>query len=190
MVRVLSDVRICNLATLKQAVAKLHAEYHIPHIVVTSVQFSSSDATLSVIGSTRRTDNTPRVFKIDVPNIACFFSGTGDMFAALTVARLREEVTRANVGGTASWLSEDEVHTLDLPLAKAIEKVLASMQQVLGKTKKAMDIELGVQTPQDNQESSEKAKRLQMTKAAEVRLVRNVTDLMYPKVLYTAHALP
>ena len=178
------------MATLKKAVSKLHTEHHIPHVVVTSVQFPSSDTTLSVIGSTRRSDGSSRMFQIDVPNIDCFFSGTGDMFAALTVARLREEVAIADIGNVASWLSGDEVDILDLPLTKAIEKVLASMQQVLEKTKKAMDLELGAQgLSLDDQGLSEKSQRLQKSKASEVRLVRNMVDLVHPKVIYKALAL-
>jgi pyridoxal/pyridoxine/pyridoxamine kinase len=33
------------------------------------------------------------VARVDVPALDCFFSGTGDMFAALTVARLSEAVS-------------------------------------------------------------------------------------------------
>ena len=45
---------------------------------------------MTVVGSSRRRDGSARLFKVEVPVLDCYFSGTGDMFAALMVARLRE----------------------------------------------------------------------------------------------------
>lgn len=60
------------------------------------------------------------------------------MFAALTVPRLLEAVAAAptahNLRNTPSWRSPDDVAPADLPLAQAAQKVLASMQAVLGQT--------------------------------------------------------
>lgn len=143
------------------------------------------------MGSTARTDGSPRLFRIDVPAIDCFFSGTGDMFAALTVVRLCEAVTDADLGSRTSWLSPDDVHATDLPLAKAAEKVLASMQAVLQKTKQARDEALAAAETSSpgNSEENEKDLYLLKTKAAEVRLVRNVLDLTRPSVQYRAEPL-
>lgn len=138
-----------------------------------------------------RADCSPRLFKIDVPAIDCFFSGTGDMFAALTVVRLREHTTANNLINTKSWVSPDDVEAVDLPLAKAAEKVLGSIQAVLEKTKKARDEVLGgMSIPmQDMQKDSEKRSHLRKTKAAEVMIVRNQDDLRDPQVLYRAEPL-
>jgi len=138
-----------------------------------------------------RTDCSPRLFKIDVPTIDCFFSGTGDMFAALTVVRLREAATGRNLVSTKSWVSPDDVEAVDLPLAKAAEKVLGSIQAVLEKTKKARDDVLkGMSGPmRDMQKDSEKRLHLRKTKAAEVMIVRNQDDLRDPPVLYRAEPL-
>jgi len=145
------------------------------------------------VGSTARADGSPRLFKIDVPAIDCFFSGTGDMFAALTVVRLREAVTDAKLNSTTSWLSPDDVEAADLPLAKAAEKVLASTHAVLEKTKKARDDVLkAMQGPMGTSEKAENGEmrmHLWKTKAAEVRLVRNLDDLKQPKVQYHAQPL-
>lgn len=166
--------------------------------------------TLSVIGSTMRSDGSARLFKVDVPRIDCFFSGTGDMFAALTVARLREEVfassnsaTTPPLHQTASWVSPDNVVATQLPIAKATEKVLASMHAILLKTMLARNEELA-KYPVDadgNQEENavfakmpeaerkaavEKRAHLRQAKAAEIRLVRNVELLRNPVVEYFA----
>ena len=145
-----------------------------------------------MVGSSRRTDGTPRFFCINVPRIDCFFSGTGDMFAALTVVRLREAVTSVDkLSSVSSWASPDDVEALDLPLAKAAEKVLASMHTVLQKTKEAGDKALaGLEQGAHGLEgSTEQLEYLRRTKAAEVRLVRNLEDLRHPVVEYEAKAL-
>jgi len=145
-----------------------------------------------VIGSTARTNGSPRVFKIEVPDIDCFFSGTGDMFAALTVSRLRQAATDAKVATSRSWVSSDDVEAVDLPLAKATEKVVASMQEVLEKTKIARDKEIeayDASTEALEEKDSEKRLHLRRTKAAEVRLIRNVNALKSPTRKFKAKKL-
>lgn len=148
---------------------------------------------MSVIGSTARADFSPRIFKIDVPAIDCFFSGTGDMFAALTVVRLREAATEANLSGTKSWVSSDDIEATELPLAKAVEKVIGSMHAILAKTKEARDRELeGMGGPlgvMEKEKDSEKRLGLRRTKAAEVRVVRCLEDLRSPRTDWKAEAL-
>ena len=198
----------------------------MPHIIVTSLQLagdlasssssvasfstsgnsnSSQDAQrniLSVVGSTMRSDRSARLFKIDVPQLDCFFSGTGDMFAALTVARLREAVfydtsTTPPLRETESWISPDNVTATQLPLAKATEKVLSSMQSILEKTMIARNEELAkydaeedadlASLPDSERKSAlEKRAHLRQTKAAEVRLVRNVDLLKHPVIKINA----
>ena len=144
---------------------------------------------MSVIGSTATSDFSPRLFKLDVPAIDCFFSGTGDMFAALTVVRFREAITNAKLKGIKSWLSPDDVEASDLPLAKAAEKVLGSMHTVLSKTKEARDQELeGMAGVMEKEKDSEKRIWLRKTKAAEVKVVRCLEDLREPKLDWKAVA--
>lgn len=148
---------------------------------------------MSVIGSTARSDNSPRLFRIDVPAIDCYFSGTGDMFAALTVVRLREAAIEANLTGTKSWVSPDNVRATDLPLAVATEKVLGSMHVVLSKTKEARDHELelmgGPLGAIEKEKDSEKRQGLRKTKAAEVKVVRCLGDLREPSIDWKAEPL-
>ncbi|KAL8787267.1 MAG: hypothetical protein Q9213_002315 [Squamulea squamosa] len=187
----LSNIKIGSMSDLTNAITKLHRDHRVPHIVVTSVRFDSSSPVISVIGSTSRADSSPRLFKVDIPAIDCFFSGTGDMFAALIVVRLREAASDEELFASGAWQSPDETDALDLPLAKAVEKVLGSMHTILEKTKTARDAELekmsGPQEALGN--DGEKRLHLRKTKAAEVRLVRNLLDLREPIVTHRAQAL-
>lgn len=121
-----------------------------------------------------------------MPSIDCVFSGTGDLFAALTVVRFRQAASTAGLGGTRSWVSPDEVEATQLPLAKVAEQVMASMHTVLEKTKVARDEALEGM-PELDRES--RKSRLRRTKAAEVRVVRNLADLRESTVVYKAEGL-
>ncbi|KAJ9648340.1 putative pyridoxal kinase [Coniosporium tulheliwenetii] len=199
----LSDTKIRNLDTLAEAIQILHRTHQIPHIVITSLRFTESgttvpysadydSGTLTIVGSTARADHTPRLFRIDIPAFPVFFSGTGDMFAALTVARLRGAVFEAGVNKAQRWVSPDDVPSTELPLAKAAEEVLASMQAVLRKTYAAWDkerklldeemgdVRAGQQSGKEGMSQEKMRRHLRLTKAAEVKLVRNVDDLRHP----------
>ncbi|KKA22873.1 Pyridoxal kinase [Rasamsonia emersonii CBS 393.64] len=187
----LSGIKISTMKDLADAITAIHKTYSIPHVVVTSVQLSglgssTPPSTLTIIGSTTRSDGSPRLFHIDVPALDCFFSGTGDMFAALTVARLREAVFAADADpalrNTRSWVSPDDVPATELPLAKATEKVLASMHSVLEKTLEARNAELAAaaaaaattETDSTSAEERQKREHLRRTKASESSPVRQL----------------
>ena len=131
------------------------------------------------------------------------------MFAALLVARLREACAAADLLHTASWMPDDAVPAVELPLARATERVLASMQAVLEKTVEARDREMREMKREfsgvldvDGEEGAGAAadgggqgegRRMYLaeTKAGEVRVVRNVRDLVEPDLRGGAYrALP
>ncbi|KAK8048617.1 pyridoxal kinase [Apiospora phragmitis] len=201
----LSEVKITNFASLRTAIETLHSKFNLPHIVITSVSLplsaqqatpdssASSCTTMSVVGSTRTSTGKSRLFSITFPVFDAYFSGTGDMFAALMVVRMREAVASSCLKDKASWLSDDDVDALDLPLAKAAEKVLASMHEVLSRTCDAMQAELDakhVEGPANEEGLSEeeRAKKLHLLKsrAAELRLARNWGCLRGPTIEYRA----
>lgn len=189
--RTLSGVKILDMETLKEAITKLHEQYRIPHIMITSISLPSPGAEpfLSVVGSTMTSTATPRIFGVKVPAIDCFFSGTGDMFAALMLVRLREAVfEREGLANKDAWVSEDDVDATDLPLARATEKVLASMHDVLTKTKEKRDEEIEKYNTrvQGIGEDDDKRFRLVQSKAAEVRLIRNLDALKNPVIKFRA----
>jgi pyridoxine kinase len=190
--RTLSGVKILDMETLKEAITKLHEQYRIPHIMITSISLPSPGAEpfLSVVGSTMTSTAIPRIFGVKVPAIDCFFSGTGDMFAALMLVRLREAVFETEgLANKDAWVSEDDVDATDLPLARATEKVLASMHDVLTKTKEKRDEEIekyNTRVQGRGEEDDKKRLRLVQSKAAELRLIRNLDALKIPIVKFRA----
>ena len=211
----LSDVKIHDLASMKQAITKLHQAHRLPHIIITSIRLPQSTsptpsttendlaatAKLTIIGSTSTSDYQPRLFRITVPALPIFFSGTGDMFAALMVARLRQAASEAGLLATQHWRSPDDVTPTELPLAQAAEKVLASMHSVLRDT--AAQYDAAARQWKEDQERNltqgqgpekdaelDTQRHLRLTKAAEVRVVRNAKALREPPVLEDFRAKP
>ena len=200
----LSGVKIVSMETLHEAIQVLHEQFQVPHVVITSVSLASPDhpeSSLSVVGSSRTSTGKARAFKIVFPAIDCYFSGTGDMFGALMVVRMREAIAAQDASAPGpddtlqsrrAWLSDDAVESIDLPLARAAEKVLASMHEVLSKTCEAMPAEMAKANALLDRtgivEAEARAKALHLLKsgAAELKLPRNVDSLRSPQTEYRA----
>ncbi|KAK5108866.1 hypothetical protein LTR62_007756 [Meristemomyces frigidus] len=198
----LSEVKITDLASMKQAITTLHKTHQVPHVIITSIRLPASisssptkmdedlaaSAKLSIIGSSATSDMEPRLFRITVDALPIFFSGTGDMFASLMVARLRQAAHAASVLDRASWRSPNEVPAVDTPLAKAAEKVLASMNAVLKDTAAFYDAASSKLQEKDNnngtvtelEDERDLQRHLALTRVAEVRVVRNIQALLSP----------
>ena len=187
------------METIEEAIQVLHERFRIPHVVITSVSLGHPDhpaSSLSVIGSSRTSTGKARTFKIIFPAIDCYFSGTGDMFGALMVVRMREAVANAPDAAELlqrrAWLSDDSVAAVDLPLARAAEKVLASMHEVLSKTCQGMEVEMQrAEATLDREgvvgeEARQKGLHLLKSRAAELRLPRNVQSLRSPTIEFRA----
>ncbi|GAM37788.1 hypothetical protein TCE0_033r08008 [Talaromyces pinophilus] len=197
---ILSGIKINNTTDLANAITSIHKTYGVPHIIVTSVQLSSLGSStpsglMTVIGSTVRSDGSPRLFRVDIPALECNFNGTGDMFAALTVARLREAVyaTGPTLRNTKSWVSADDVSPTELPIAKSTEKVLSSMHAILLKTMEAREVELAatantIDPAGLTEEQFQFREHLRRTKAAEVRVIRHADHLRNPTSMFKAQA--
>ena len=113
------------------------------------------------------------------------------MFAALTIPRLIEAVQAVpDLSSKPSWRSPDDVAPEDLPLAKACQKVLASMQSVLGKTTEECNKKMEAYDKRTQKEGrgqgeeadDEKTKKrhLALMNASEVKVPRYVADLLDP----------
>jgi pyridoxine kinase len=183
-------VKITDMRTLTDAITVLHSTYRVPHIMITSVSFPMPGAapSLFVLGSTRTSTFKPRIFKVQVPALDCFFSGTGDMLAALMLVRLREAVcNHPGLSQKDAWVSDDDIAPCELPLARAAEKALASMQEVLTRTKEKRDEEIArLKAAAERQDlehhDPEKSFYLKATRAAEVRIVRNMDCVRNPEL--------
>lgn len=186
----LSGVAVRDLRSMGEAMEKLHREFGVPHVVITSVRLPATEEgmKMTVIGSTATSDRQPRMFRVTISAFPVFFSGTGDMFAALMVSRFREAAGEAGVLGREHWMSDDGVQATELPLARAAEKVLASMHAVLRDTAeeyarvaRGLEVQAGV---------GEDQRHLRLTRAAEVRVVRNVEWLRQPPDVGDFKAMP
>ncbi|KAM3444811.1 hypothetical protein NHJ13734_001001 [Beauveria thailandica] len=186
----LSEVKITDMDSLAAAIQALHEKHHVPHVIITSVNISSPDIPadhLCVVGSTMTSTGRARLFKTVFPSIDCYFCGTGDMFGALITVRMREAVAYddagAHVMARPSWVSDDGVAAVDLPLARATEKVLASMHEVLTHTKDAMPdvVNRTLAAMAEHERRGDKQKMLAGKKAAELQLVRNLDCLRRPQ---------
>ncbi|KAH0595706.1 hypothetical protein MHUMG1_06253 [Metarhizium humberi] len=191
----LSEVKIVDMESLNTAIQALHDKYRIPHVIITSVNFSppgQPPSHLSVIGSSMTSIGKARLFKITFPSIDCYFCGTGDMFGALVTARMREAVQSVpGLINRANWLSDDTVSAAQLPLARAAEKVLASMHEVLTKTRDAMPgiIERTRARLTEEERVNRKGERQITSKASELQLVQNLDVLRSPGVQFKAQQI-
>jgi pyridoxine kinase len=160
----------------------------------TSGELNQNEAeNLTIIGSTSTSDFSPRLFRIDTPQLPLFFSGTGDMLAALIIPRLIEAVQATpDLSSKASWKSPDDVTAEDLPLAKACQKVLASMQAILAKTAESCQEKMKLyderaekegRRGEEKDEEVVKKRHLALMNASEVKVVRYVKDMVDPPAL-------
>jgi pyridoxine kinase len=184
------------MESLQRAIRVLHKKYKVPHVVITSVSLEAPDhppSHLSVVGSSMTSDGEARLFKIVFPAIDCYFSGTGDMFAALMVVRMREAIYNSNATREkASWVSDDSIAAVDLPLAQAAEKVLASMHEILTATASTMPAvvdQVKAELPSTSEDEGQKKLHLITSKAAELRLARNLSCILSPAVHFRARGL-
>ncbi|RUS31795.1 Ribokinase-like protein [Jimgerdemannia flammicorona] len=134
----LASTSITSIATAHQALSLIH-DLGPTYVVITTVSLpihhlnpsvsisSSPTPPLFCLGSHRATPiATPRQFFVSFPTYPGYFTGTGDLFSALLVARLTEALEEEEAGAGASDLS---------PLARAVLKVVASVSQVVKRTR-------------------------------------------------------
>jgi pyridoxine kinase len=113
------------------------------------------------------------------------------MFAALTIPRLIEAVQATpGLSSKPSWRSPDDVPAESLPLAKAVQKVLASMQAILVKTTETCHEKMAAYDTRaekegrgqgdEAEEEKTKKRHLALMNASEVTVVRHVKELLDP----------
>jgi pyridoxine kinase len=175
----LSDFKLDSLESIGPGIQKLHQLYRVKNIVISSLRLRSHPDVILCCGSTATSTLKPRVFVIEAPVIDGPFVGTGDLFAALLLARLHPFSDQLT--------PDDNVSAIDLPLAKALELVIASMQGVLKKTKVEMDKQLETDGGVDLLDVKER--QVKVMRAAELRLVGSQGELLHPEVICRAISL-
>lgn len=172
----LSGCKLDSVESIGVVLRALHQQYYIRHIVISSLRLDSHPGVILCCGSTATEHLEPQSFMIEAPIVDGPFVGTGDLFAALLLARLHPFIDQLNAAG--------HVPANELPLAKALEMVIASMQGILKTTKVAMDRQL--EKEGDMTSLTEKDKLVRVSRAAELRLVNSQKELISPVVTLKA----
>ncbi|KAK6337953.1 putative pyridoxal kinase [Orbilia brochopaga] len=181
----LTNIKLVSLADVFAALTQLHSIFKTPHIIISSIQSLLNKDEFVLAGSSMATDGTPRAFTITAPMLQGPFVGTGDMFASLMVSRFRHAAADAGLLDKPSWMSPDTVKATDLPLARAAEMVLSSMDRVLKKTGEARDRK--VKSLDESDEGVDTTiKRVRYMRAAELRLIHCIDEIQQPTVRFTA----
>ena len=84
--RQLTGIKIESLQHAKDAIDKIHT-MGVRKVVLTSVFLSSFPGQILVVGSQQHENGSRSQFTIKVPELSLSFTGTGDLFAALLLAR-------------------------------------------------------------------------------------------------------
>lgn len=176
----LSDCKIDTIDSISPCLEQLHQLYKVRNIVISSLRLASHPGVILCCGSTATTEFKARAFMLEAPIIDGPFVGTGDLFAALLLARLHPFAGKL--------VPDDTSSPTELPLAKALEYVIASMQGVLLKTREAMDKQR--ETDGDGAGLTKNQRQVNMMRACELRLVACQEELVRPKVIVRAVEIP
>ncbi|KAK6339835.1 putative pyridoxal kinase [Orbilia javanica] len=181
----LTGIKLTSPTDVSNAFNTFHSEFRTPHIIISSVQSLVNKNEYVCFGSSMTTKGKPRAFSIAVPMLQGPFVGTGDMFASLLVSRFRHAAADAGLLETPNWISSDDITATELPLARAAEMVLASMDKVLKKTGAERDKKVK-SLDEDDHGNDAQLKRARYMRAAELRLVSCIEEIRSPVVKYTA----
>jgi pyridoxine kinase len=168
----LSEHKLDSMEDIKICLRKLHQMYRVTHVVISSLHLASHPGIILCCGSTATSSLEPRPFMIEIPVVDGAFVGTGDLFAALLLARLYPFIE--------NLLPQGNYSPAEFPLAKALECVIASMQGVLENTRAAMDRQFEMDG--DVSALTERERQVRVMRAAELRLVQSQDALLHPKV--------
>ncbi|KAF9170876.1 hypothetical protein BGX21_008226 [Mortierella sp. AD011] len=203
----LADKKILDVKSCLEVIEILHSA-GVENVVITSVSLSSHDVSAHLVtdgsasmangvpqldrneeseefsmycvcSSKLDQNSAPRVFAIGFPTYDGYFTGTGDLFSSLLVARL-DEALRAEEHKSGAHASEHkaEEHGSDAQisaLANACLKVVSTMKAVVLRTYLAQKaVHAGGQI--DKKDASSAA----VVKQCELRLIQSKKDIEHP----------
>ena len=176
--RLLCDLKITDHDTLFKALDKLHQQYSVRHIVITSLNFEENPDYIVSVASTTGPDGEFNVIKAEIPVIPLHFNGTGDLLASLIAVNFYEQRKKLQC---KSSMEQDDCKvsaTEKLPLAYALEKAVNSVYAILLDTHKASirikNIEQGKGLASDN---------ISESRQTELRLVQNAEAIIHPPII-------
>lgn len=197
--QVLTDTHIASLESLQRVLEKLHVEFQVPNVLITSVELPD-EALVQLGASSKMPDGSPamllvgsswegrvRPWTLQFPTLGEYFSGVGDLFAALTLARFATSVDELPEPARAlHGISAVEENECTLPIARAVMLAVASLQQVLHRTRATMMGEapkLGVD-PLQPAHLADIETRVKVMRLRELRIVQSAREILQPDVRY------
>lgn len=162
----LTGISVNSIATGLEACQHLHAQ-GTETVVLTSVEDAGNPGKLTVLASTTREQEAgcPQRLTLEVPLLPVYFTGTGDLFSALTLG----------------WLHH---HPDNLGLA--IQKTVSGLQAVLKRT-----LEQAEKSKVEGVSSRHDPKRNPTTcRELELKLVQSQDDIKSPSLDFDITPLP
>ncbi|KAJ6624850.1 Ribokinase-like protein [Mycena sp. CBHHK59/15] len=175
--RTLTDIELKDLPSLRRALAVLHEEYHVPHVVVSSiplgdwlkaalpenVQPSESDSSHLLCISSSATPESPElsaVYAQTVELLPGYFSGVGDLFSALLLAHFDPSGSSSNSTGT--------------PVSRAASQALTKTHAMLRLTHEYSETlpEDERQATDDEKDRTDPLRKTRRMRGRELRLVQ------------------
>ncbi|KEI40028.1 uncharacterized protein L969DRAFT_397855 [Mixia osmundae IAM 14324] len=169
---VLTGIKIVDLHTLRQALDAFHDQYHLPHIVISSVPLpvsalpdvasNGNTEWLVCAGSTCCADQDTKRFMIPFEKLDEHYEGVGDLFSALMLSRLANVVQAKPVDCEVS------------PLAFAARRSIEQLQGIIRATQRYALQRVGGDASRLLASSNETIEhRIRRLRAVELRLVQN-----------------
>ncbi|ETS64759.1 hypothetical protein PaG_00717 [Moesziomyces aphidis] len=202
----LTGIDIIDLASMRSVIHALHTQHKVPHVIVTSVELP--DADLAAIGAHRQLpDGRPAMLQvgssldihtnqdgersastltpdelsiwcIQFPEVQGYFSGVGDMFAALTLGRFHPQ-------GQADGAQDAKARPLT-PIARASEMAIASLQGVLTNTCRVIDQIEAALPAQASPDADAAQTKVDTMRRRELRVVQSRAEIENPTIVYRA----
>lgn len=197
--QVLAAQEITSLATLRQVLHKLHTEYGVPNVVITSLALPDADLkalglaltlpsgeeAMLLVGSSLDDTHGERAWMMQFPTKGEYYTGVGDLFSALVLARYAP--TAASVPPPAQYAAPSDEHAdaCDAhPVARSVMLAVATLQQVLECTRASMTAAgeaLGVDVFQPAH-LADLDTRVQIMRLRELRIIPSADAILHPTV--------
>ncbi|WBW74700.1 pyridoxine-pyridoxal-pyridoxamine kinase [Schizosaccharomyces osmophilus] len=173
-VKLLTDVSVVNKATALYGLKRIYELYKVPQVVITSFEDADNSDLLFSMGYSLK-ENTFYSFLYSYPSLSGIFTGTGDLFSGLTLAKYVDEESRQK---DKTSKNEREKNSSLGFFTEVIGQVLTCMRFVLIRTKEYTLQQL-------KHDSSIEKNRFLLSNACELRLVQSRDDLISKKNIYT-----